>query len=83
MLALRLPPEIEARLEAMAKKTGRTKSFYAREAIVTYLEDLEDYYLAVERIESGDQELMTWDEVKAELSLTTKKPAPECVDRQG
>jgi RHH-type transcriptional regulator, rel operon repressor / antitoxin RelB len=46
MLALRLPPDIEARLEAVAKRTGRTKSFYAREAILEYLEDLEDLYLA-------------------------------------
>lgn len=50
MLALRLPPEIEERLEAMAKKTGRTKSFYAREAILEKLEDMEDYYLAEERL---------------------------------
>ena len=34
MLALRLPPEIEKRLASLAKKTGRSKSFYAREAIV-------------------------------------------------
>jgi RHH-type rel operon transcriptional repressor/antitoxin RelB len=49
MLALRLPPELEARLEALAQKTGRTKSFYAREAIVEHIEDLEDAYLAEER----------------------------------
>lgn len=48
MLALRLPKDIEERLDALAKKTGRTKSFYAREAILQHLEDLEDYYLAVE-----------------------------------
>ncbi len=45
MLALRLPPEIEKRLDALAKKTGRTKSFYAREAILRHLDDLEDIYL--------------------------------------
>ena len=33
MLALRLSADIEARLDALAKATGRTKSFYAREAI--------------------------------------------------
>ena len=37
MLALRLPQEIEKRLEALARKTGRTKSFYAREAILRHL----------------------------------------------
>jgi len=50
MLAIRLPREIEARLERLARKTGRSKSHYAREAIVEYLEDLEDFYLAEERI---------------------------------
>lgn len=42
MLAIRLPAEIEERLERLARATGRTKTFYAREAILTYLEDLED-----------------------------------------
>ena len=42
MLAIRLPEEVEKRLAAMAKKSGRTKTFYAREAILNYLEDLED-----------------------------------------
>ena len=50
MLALRLPPEIEARLAKLAKRTGRTKSFYAREAILNHLEELEDLYLAEGRL---------------------------------
>ncbi len=37
MLAIRLDPKIEKRLEALAKRTGRTKTFYAREAILNYL----------------------------------------------
>jgi RHH-type transcriptional regulator, rel operon repressor / antitoxin RelB len=68
MLTLRLPAEIEKRLAALANKTGRTKSFYAREAIVRHLDDLEDYYLARERLvrrgsrlslEALEQELLT------------------------
>ena len=50
MLALRLAPEIEKRLEALARKTGRTKSFYAREAILRHLDDIEDAHLARERL---------------------------------
>jgi RHH-type transcriptional regulator, rel operon repressor / antitoxin RelB len=50
MLALRLPPEIEQRLDALAKKTGRSKSYYAREAIVRQIEDIEDTYLARRRL---------------------------------
>lgn len=49
MLALRLPEDIENRLTELARRTGRTKSFYAREAILIHLEDLEDAYLAESR----------------------------------
>ena len=51
MLALRLPPELEKRLDDLAEATGRTKSFYARQAIVEYIGDLEDVYLAESRLE--------------------------------
>jgi RHH-type transcriptional regulator, rel operon repressor / antitoxin RelB len=50
MLALRLPNDIEQRLDKLAKATGRTKSFYAREAILEHLDDLEDLYLAEQRL---------------------------------
>lgn len=68
MLAIRLNSEVEARLEALAKSTGRTKSFYAREAIMEHLEDLEDYYLAVERSKSDSQSI-SLDEVEQRLGL--------------
>jgi len=50
MLAIRLPAQIEARLANLAKVTGRTKSFYARQAILQHLDDLEDRYLAEQRL---------------------------------
>ena len=63
VLALRLPPEIEARLDELARRTGRTKSFYAREAILEHLEDLEDTYLAQQALDehraSGGRTLST------------------------
>ena len=51
MLAIRLPQLIEKRLEKLARRTGRTKTFYARQAILEHLEDLEDLYLAEQRLE--------------------------------
>ena len=71
MLALRLPKDLEDRLEAMAKKTGRTKSYYARLAIIEKLEDLEDIFLAEERLKNPEDSL-SWDEVKAELFADDK-----------
>lgn len=72
MLAIRLPVEIEDRLDNLAKRTGRSKTFYAREAILEHLENLEDLYLAeqvMQRIESGEESTSTLDEVEARLGL--------------
>ena len=52
MLAVRLPEDIEERLDRLARKTGRAKSFYVREALSEYLADLEDFYLAEKRMKS-------------------------------
>jgi RHH-type transcriptional regulator, rel operon repressor / antitoxin RelB len=68
MLALRLNPEIEERLDRLAKKTGRTKSYYAREAILEHLDDLEDTYLALRRLERPAKTFSA-KEVKRELGL--------------
>ena len=72
MLALRLPKEIEKRLDRLAKRTGRTKSFYARQAILEHLDDLEDIYLAEKRldeIQSGKSRVYSLKEVARDLGL--------------
>ena len=51
MLAIRLPESIEKRLDRLARRTGRTKTYYAREAILKHLEDLEDICIAEKRLE--------------------------------
>jgi len=43
MFSIRLEPELEEKLQSLAKETGGSKSHYAREAIRQYLEDREDY----------------------------------------
>lgn len=71
-LALRLPHEIETRLTNLAHLTGRTKTFYAREAILEYLDDLEDLYLAESRFkdfQAGRSQAFTLEEVEAHLGL--------------
>ena len=72
MLAIRLSDEIESRLNLLAKQTGRTKTFYAREAILTHLDDLEDYYLSAEtvaRVRRGD-EVVHW---SGRLTIPTER----------
>jgi RHH-type rel operon transcriptional repressor/antitoxin RelB len=68
MLAIRLDTDTENRLDRLAKKTGRTKTFYAREAILEHLEDLEDIYLATQRLRRPAKTYSAKD-VKRELGL--------------
>jgi RHH-type rel operon transcriptional repressor/antitoxin RelB len=55
MLALRLPAKTEKRLAALAKRTGRTKTFYATQAVIEHLDDLEDLYIVRRRLDDIDE----------------------------
>ncbi len=68
MLAIRLPEDIENRLKELADKTGRTKTFYAKEAILEHLEDMEDKYLALNRLENPGKRWLL-DELEQDLDL--------------
>jgi RHH-type rel operon transcriptional repressor/antitoxin RelB len=68
MIAIRLPADIDERLTALAKRTGRTKTYYAREAILRMIEDLEDTYIAIERLEKPGRRL-SMEEAEKELGL--------------
>jgi RHH-type rel operon transcriptional repressor/antitoxin RelB len=70
--SIRLEPEIEARLDALAARTGRTKAYYLRELIANGLGDLEDYYTAVEvseRIRRGEEKTYPLEDVIRDLGL--------------
>jgi RHH-type transcriptional regulator, rel operon repressor / antitoxin RelB len=66
MLAIRLPQSIEKRLENLARRTGRTKTYYVREAILEHLEDIEDLYLAeraLQRVRDDEEKTIPLKEV--------------------
>ena len=72
MLAIRLPASIEKRLARLAKRTGRTKTYYAREAILRHLEDLEDVYLAEQvyaRYLKGEEKSIPLEEAMKRLGI--------------
>lgn len=63
MLSIRLSSEIEQRIAALAQKTGRSKTYYVRKAVEDFLEEEEDYLLAVARLEEKNDRV-TFEEVK-------------------
>jgi RHH-type rel operon transcriptional repressor/antitoxin RelB len=70
MLAIRLTKDLEKRLTDLAEKTGRTKTFYARAAITAHLDELEDYFLAEERMKDfRPEDALSLEDVKVDLGL--------------
>jgi len=72
MLTIRLSKSTEERLDQLAKETHRPKSFYVREAIERSLDEIEDIYLAMSRIEAlraGKSRTYTLEEVESDLDL--------------
>lgn len=68
MVAVRLPKELDERLERFAQETHRTKSYYIRKALEQFLEDKEDYLLAVARLEEKNPRIPL-DEALKQLGL--------------
>ena len=71
-VSLRLPNEISNRLNQLAELTGRSKTFYMIEAITEHLDDLEDLYLAEQRLidnRAGRSKTYSLEEVERDLGL--------------
>lgn len=71
-IAVRLTDEQERRLDALATRTGRSRSFYVKEALETHLEELEDRFWAdevIDRWEASDRKTRPLAELKSELGI--------------
>ena len=70
MLAVRLDADLESRLSAVAKRTGRSKSYYARQAILEKIEELEDIALLEEALRDPDAgQRISHEQMMRELGL--------------
>ncbi|TLU58272.1 MAG: TraY domain-containing protein [Chlorobium sp.] len=72
MIGIRIPKSIGQRLESLAQRTGRSKTYYIREAIIEHLDDLEDVYLAeqvLQRVRRGEESVSSLEDVERRLGL--------------
>ncbi len=70
--SIRLDPAAEQRLDRLAQTTGRSKAYYLRELITNGLDDLEDLYLAEQRlidIRAGRSETVSLETVMKRYAL--------------
>jgi len=78
MFSIRLEPELEQKLDSLAKQTGRSKSYYARKAICQYLEEREDYLKGIATLERREPTI-TLEELERTLGpvpIAARKPLP-------
>lgn len=71
-VSIRLPDDVSTRLQDLAQLTGRSKTFYMIEAISEHLDDLEDLYIAENRlieIRAGRSKTYSLEEVERSLGL--------------
>lgn len=68
LAAVRLPDELESKLENLSKKTGRSKSYYMIKALAKFFEDREDYLLAAARLEENNPRI-SYKKMRKELDL--------------
>lgn len=72
MLAVRLPKEIEHRLQFLSEQTGRSKTFYVKEAVLKHLEEMEDIFLsdqALKQFRESGEEVVSLETLERELGL--------------
>ncbi len=70
MISVRIDDEFERRLDFLAQQTGRSKSFYVREAIISKIEEFEDIYLSeivLNNIKSGKEKLISHEDFWNEM----------------
>ncbi len=90
MVAVRVDDELEKRFKNLARQTGRTATFYVREALERHIEDLEDRYAAeraLERVRSGEEPIIDFEdwerEYDAKMADTTDENRKRTVGRSG
>ena len=72
MVSVRLPDEINQRLTLLAEQTGRTKTYYIKEAVLKHLQDLEDVYMAdkeLEDIRAGRSKTVSLEDMMGQYGL--------------
>jgi RHH-type rel operon transcriptional repressor/antitoxin RelB len=69
MLSVRLPDDMQKRIDNLAKSTKRPKSFFVKEALKNYIDDMEDYYEVLKREDDKDRKIITLDELERALDL--------------
>ncbi len=69
MLSVRINDEMQSKLDNLANATKRPKSFFVKEALENYLDDMVDYYEVQSRVQDKNRNLISIEELEKALDV--------------
>ena len=68
MLSVRLNSDLEEKLEQLSIKTNRSKSYYVKQALENYLNDMDDYFEAKSRDSNSEKNMLNITDLEEHLN---------------
>ena len=68
-ISVRIPDELASKLNEISKETERPKSFHIQKALETYLTELADIQIAIDRLHDTTDPVISIEDMRKELEL--------------
>ena len=68
-ISVRVPDNLASKLEEISKETERPKSFHVQKALESYLNEIADLQVALDRLQDTSDPVISIDEMRSELGL--------------
>jgi RHH-type rel operon transcriptional repressor/antitoxin RelB len=68
-ISIRIPDDLASKLSNIAEETERPKSFHVQKALETYLAEMADLQVALDRLHDTSDRVVTTDDMRKELEL--------------
>ena len=68
-ISIRIPDDLALKLSDIAEETERSKSFHVVKALETYLAEMADLQVALDRLHDTSDPIVTTDDMRKELEL--------------
>jgi RHH-type rel operon transcriptional repressor/antitoxin RelB len=69
MLSVRLNSDLEKKLDQLSIKTNRSKSFYVKQALENYLNDMDDYFEVKSRDSNSENYMLNITDLEDRLDV--------------
>ncbi len=69
MEGIKFDKDIESRLKALSERIGKPRNFLIQEAIRLFLDEIEDYEIALSRLQDENDLIVSSEEMRKRLGL--------------